>query len=103
MWVMPCPGVNDGGSFAPWSRHVLKTSSYGDRFLAVCDLVGVEWILIVLNVVTQAEMRRKRYAGGEAAHDLVQSRLRKAERLCAHFQSVEQCLALDAAETGTPS
>ena len=64
-----------------------------NRFRAVCDLVGLEWILIVLNVLISTELERKQFAShGTAGKELVLARLEKAQELLAAFRSVDDLL-----------
>lgn len=57
------------------------------RFIAVADLVGVEWILIVLNVLTRAEAQRKTFAG--AGKKLIPARIQRAKALCDEFRWID--------------
>ena len=53
-----------------------------DRFLAVCDLVALEWILLALNVMVPREMRRKRFADPQRDEvELIRGRFDRARRL----------------------
>jgi len=64
-----------------------------DRFSAVADLVGVEWILIVLNVTVPHLRRRKLQANpGQTAEALIVARLQRAQRMTRDFHPLAELL-----------
>ncbi len=64
-----------------------------DRFTAVADLVGVEWILIVLNIVAPNLRRRKLRAQPDlTAKALIEQRIRRARLMANQFKPIAELL-----------
>ncbi len=71
-------------------NHRKQDAGLEARLLAVCDLVGLEWILIVLNVLTRGERMRKEFAGSQQlGRELINTRLQTARRLLAETRSID--------------
>jgi len=64
------------------AAHRKQDSNFLRRWETVIDLIGLEWVLIVLNVIDPNEMQRKRFANPALdPADLVKTRLAKAGQM----------------------
>ena len=65
-----------------FAGHRKQDPDFLKRWEAVIDLIGLEWVLIVLNVIDPNEMKRKRFANPNLdAGRFVKSRLAKANQM----------------------
>ncbi len=67
------------GKFA---EHRKQDPDFLRRWETVIDMIGLEWVLIVLNIIDPQEMRRKRFANPSLDPvDLIKTRLSKASQM----------------------
>jgi hypothetical protein len=65
-----------------FAAHRKQDPNFLRRWETVIDLIGLEWMLIVLNVIDPKEMKRKRFANPNLdPADLIKTRLSKAEQM----------------------
>ena len=65
-----------------FAAHRKQDPNFLRRWETVIDLIGLEWVLIVLNVADPNEMQRKRFANPALdPADLVKTRLAKATQM----------------------
>lgn len=65
-----------------FAAHRTQDPGFLRRWEAVIDLIGLEWVLIVLNIIDPNEMERKQFANPKIdPADLVRTRLAKAEQM----------------------
>ena len=65
-----------------FAAHRKQDPNFLRRWETVIDLIGLEWVLIVLNVIDPNEMERKRYANPALVPaELVKIRLAKAGQM----------------------
>jgi hypothetical protein len=65
-----------------FAAHRKQDSNFLRRWETVIDPIGLEWVLIVLNVIDPREMKRKRFANPSLdPADLIKTRLSKAEQM----------------------
>jgi hypothetical protein len=65
-----------------FTAHRKQDSDFLRRWETVIDPIGLEWVLIVLNVVDPTEMERKRFANPNLnPTDLIKTRLTKANQM----------------------
>ena len=65
-----------------FAAHRKQDPDFLKRWETIIDLVGLEWVLIVLNILDSNEMERKQFANPKIdPANLVKSRLTKAEQM----------------------
>jgi thiamine kinase-like enzyme len=65
-----------------FAAHRKQDPDFLRRWQTVIDLIGLEWVLIVLNVIDPNEMERKRFANPNLdPADLIKTRLAKADQM----------------------
>ena len=70
-------------------RELSAEWDFWRRWELVVDLVGLEWLAIVLNVIVPETMLRKLFANpGIGADELLRERLERARKMCAEIRKV---------------
>jgi hypothetical protein len=65
-----------------FAAHRKQDPNFLRRWETVIDMIGLEWVLIVLNVIDPKEMKRKRFANTNLdPTDLIKTRLSKAGQM----------------------
>jgi thiamine kinase-like enzyme len=82
-----------------FAAHRKQDPDFLRRWQTVIDLIGLEWVLIVLNVVDPNEMERKRFANPNLdPANLIKTRLAKADqmiqKMTARMKQGEECISI---------
>jgi thiamine kinase-like enzyme len=65
-----------------FAAHRKQDPNFIRRWKTIIDLIGLEWVLIVLNIIDPNEMERKRFANPNLdPADLIKKRLAKADQM----------------------
>ncbi len=79
-----------------FAKHRKKDKDFMNRFLAVADLVAVEWIFEVLRVVVPEEMRRLQFTIPNLdPKQIIHERFNQAVQMKESFQSMEHLCKTD--------